>query len=324
LIGGAALVTWFAAHALLLLFAAVLLGIFLHGLADWTAGRVRISYGWALLAVCIVLSLLVVLAFWFMAPRIADQVQQLNERLPRIIEDLRGRADAVPWLGKAIDDMPSPRQLAGRGDLLGRLTGVFSSTLGFLTNVVLMAFVALYLAANPGQYRRGLVRLFPPARRNRAREILDELGNSMWWWLLAKLASMIVVGMLTLIGLALLGIPLAFTLALLAFLLSFIPNIGPIISAVPALLLGLAESPQTALYVLLLYVAIQTLESYLLFPMFQQRAVDVPAALTIAAQVVLGLLLGMWGLALAAPLVAVVMVLVRTLYIEDVLRESSG
>jgi predicted PurR-regulated permease PerM len=285
---------------------------------------VRISYGWSLVTVCVVLSLSIAVAFWFMAPRLAAQVQELTDRLPRVVEELRTRVDAVPWLDKAIDDMPGPGRLAGRGDLLGRLTGLFSSTLSFLTNVVLMGFVALYLASNPEQYRRGLVRLFPPGRRDRASEILDELGDSMWWWLVAKLASMLVVGVLSLIGLVLLGVPLAFTLALLAFLLSFIPNIGPVIAAVPALLLALAESPQTALYVLLLYIAIQTLESYLLFPLFQQHAVEVPAALTIAAQVVLGLLLGMWGLALAAPLLAAVIVLVRTLYIEDVLGESSG
>jgi predicted PurR-regulated permease PerM len=136
------------------------------------------------------------------------------------------------------------------------------------------------------------------------------------------MASMIVVGLLTAVGLWALGMPLALTLGLLAALLTFIPNLGPTLAVVPAALLALLQSPTKSLYVILLYLVIQAVESYLLIPLVQRQAVSLPPALTITAQVLLGILVGGFGLVLATPLTAAVMVLVRMLYIEDALGDS--
>ena len=133
---------------------------------------------------------------------------------------------------------------------------------------------------------------------------------------------MIIIGVLTAVGLWLLGVPLALTLGLLAALLTFIPNIGPILAVVPAALLALLQSPTRALYVVLLYLGIQTVESYLLTPLMQKRTVSLPPALTIFAQVLMGILVGRIGLVLATPLTAALFVLVKMLYVEDILGDS--
>jgi predicted PurR-regulated permease PerM len=183
--------------------------------------------------------------------------------------------------------------------------------------------IGFYMAVAPRVYVEGVIHLVPVTRRGRAGEVLQALGRTLRWWLFGRWISMTVVGLLTTAGLWLLGVPLALTFGLLAALLTFIPYLGPIISAIPPMLLVLVQSPMQALYVVSLYLGVQGVESYLLTPLVQQRTVSVPPALTITAQVLLGLLLGTFGVILATPLIAVTLVLVKMLYIEDVLGKGT-
>ena len=147
--------------------------------------------------------------------------------------------------------------------------------------------------------------------------MLHEVHEVLRWWLLGKMVAMVLVGTLTTIGLWLLGIPLPVALGVIAAMLTFIPNFGPVLSAIPALLLAFVASPMSAVYVGLLYLVIQTVESYLITPLIQQRTVSLPPALTVLAQVGMGVLFGVPGIVLAAPMAAMAMVLVTKLYIED-------
>jgi predicted PurR-regulated permease PerM len=134
---------------------------------------------------------------------------------------------------------------------------------------------------------------------------------------------MVVIGIVVGVGLMLLDVPAPFLLGIIAALLSFIPNFGPIIAAVPAVLLGLIEGPQTALYVALLYIGVQAAESYLLDPLLDKKIVALPPGLTLTTQIVLGMLVGPIGLAVATPLAAAGVVLTRMLYVEDVLGDRA-
>jgi predicted PurR-regulated permease PerM len=133
---------------------------------------------------------------------------------------------------------------------------------------------------------------------------------------------MAVVGVLTAIGLWVAGVPLAFVLGLIAALLSFVPYIGPLAAVIPAALVALAEDPTKVIYVFALYGAVQLLESYLITPLIQERAVSIPPAVLIAAQVIMGVLAGAAGVLMATPLAVVLIVLVQMLYLEDVLGDS--
>jgi predicted PurR-regulated permease PerM len=205
--------------------------------------------------------------------------------------------------------------------VLAKVTDVFSTSLGLLTDVVIGFFIGLFLAAQPQVYLTGLLRLLPREKRARAREVLHAIAYTLKWWLIGQFTSMSIVGFLFALGLWLLHVPLALTLGLLAMLLAFIPYIGPLLAAVPAVLFALTQSPTRALYVLVLYTAIQLIESYVLTPLIQRQAVLLPPVLTILAQVLLGVFVGGFGLMLATPLVATVLVLVKMLYIEDILGE---
>lgn len=194
--------------------------------------------------------------------------------------------------------------------------------LGALGNALIIAFVGVYLAAQPFLYIDGIVTLVPKAKRARARQVLDEIGRTLSRWLFGKLCAMIVVGVATAAGLGMLGVPLALILGIIAGLLDFIPYLGPLMAAVPGVLIALTISPELAMYTVALFVCIQTAEGYLLTPLIAKKAVSLPPAITIAAQVLLGTLFGLTGVALATPLAALLAVLVSMLYVQDVLGDD--
>ena len=150
------------------------------------------------------------------------------------------------------------------------------------------------------------------------------MGHTLRWWLIGKAASMTIVGIAVFIGLTALGVPLAGALALIAALLDFIPNFGPILALIPAALFALLQGPTQVLYVVVLYGAIQTVEGYVLSPLIDRTTVKLPPALTLTAMVVAALLFGWLGLLLAAPAAAALMVLVQMVYVEDILGERDA
>jgi predicted PurR-regulated permease PerM len=230
------------------------------------------------------------------------------------------------WGRALIEQLPGVDDLRARIDPSTFLTGVggfFSSTLGAIGNFFIVVLLAIYLATEPEFYVNGFTKLFPIQSRERVREIFGAVGEALQRWLIGKAASMIFIGLLTCIGLWILGVPLALTLGLLAGLLSFIPNFGPIISAVPALLFAFIPpgSPITAVYVLGLYVGVQLVESNIVTPLIERRTVEIPPALTIVFQLALAILVGGLGLVLATPLLAMIMVVVQMVYVQDILGD---
>lgn len=250
-------------------------------------------------------------------------MQELRETLPAALDELQQWLAGREW-GRTV--LGETSRLADRfridQEVLSRAAGVFSTVLGTIAGIFVVLFVGLYLAVEPGLYVRGLLHLVPAARRDRAREVLGAVGYTLRRWLLGRFATMVAVGLMTGVGLWVLGMPLALTLGLLAGLLDFIPNFGPLLAYLPAVLLALAEGPDKALYVTILYLAVQATENYLLTPLVERGVVFLPPVLTIVVQILFGILLGALGFTLASPLLAVAMVLVKLLYVEDVLGDS--
>jgi predicted PurR-regulated permease PerM len=314
-----------AAQVLLLVFAGVLLAILLRFIANAIDTGIAIGPGWSLAVALSGIVVTVALGTWLLLPDIVTQGRELVDQLPRgwegLQQRLRGIFGDASVIDYAFDQVASP----GRGtmqDIIGGAFGLVSGTLGVLGSGLVIFFTAAYLAADPETYRAGLIRLFPPPQRDRARRILDQVGQVLLWWLLGKLIAMALIGGFTYLGLWALGMPLALSLALIAALLTFIPNFGPIIAAAPAVLLALSDGLTQAALVVLLYVSIQAVESYLLTPLIQQRTISLPPALTLAMQLVAAVLLGLSGLALATPLTAAGLVLVRELYVKDMLERD--
>lgn len=301
-----------APAVLLVLFAGILLAVFLRAGGTGIARLTGIGPRWGVGAFLFLVLLGFVLFFLFAAPSIGGQFDRLANRLPEALDTLRQRVEAQEW-SRTLYRMfrPDPGQ--------GMPTGAISATLGAVGNTVVLLFVGIYGAMDPDTYRRGFLALVAPALRPGTEKLVDASAAQLRGWLVARLFSMSVVGILTTLGLWLAGVPLALVLGLIAGLSGFIPNLGPVLSAIPALALALAgDAP--VLVVAGLYVAVQTIESYLLTPLVEAHEASLPPALVLAMQLLMGTLFGMLGVALASPIAAVGLVVIRRAYVRGVLE----
>ena len=293
------LIAWLAVNngkILLTCFGGILIAVLFRSSASWIGNKIGVQSKFLLPVTIIVPFVLLGLFLAYTAPKISAQGSELMERLPQADSEV--------------------------STIITAISSVFSSTVNGFGSVVFAFFLGLFLAVNPDWYIRGTVTLVPPARRERTREVLSACGTALSGWLVAKIASMVLVGILTTVGLWALGTDLALVLGIIAALLSFIPNLGPIIGFIPAAMVSVISGLDALLYVLILYVAVQMIESYLLTPMLQAELADLPPALTLFVQVALGAMVGMIGILLAAPLCVAAMVIINKLYVEDILEAS--
>jgi predicted PurR-regulated permease PerM len=259
---------------------------------------------------------------YFLAPRVSEQLNQLVTQLPAAFHRFLAPVEQTHW-GNILLRAFEPSTAGASPGMVRGIFGVASSTVDVIAALIIVAFIGLYPAIDPATYLAGCLRLVPRARRERMRTVAQEVGRTLRWWLAGRILSMALIAIMALIGLWLLGVQLAFTLGLLAGLLAFIPYIGSISSAIPAILVALTQDSRLALYVVVLYVGVHLVEGYVLVPLMQKRMVHLPPALTLAAQALLGALFGILGLALATPLAAASVTAIRLLYIEDVLHDSA-
>lgn len=310
------------ARIVLLVFAGILMAVFLDAASSWVSARSPLSRRAALAVVIIVMLALLALLGWFTAPALSAQWERLSGMLADSQRELQQELGNLNLWDRLVEQLGSISSgLFSGGGLVTEFTGIFSSTLGLLADIGIVVFVGFYLAVSPQVYVEGAVKLFPVPKRDKARRMFRLLGSTLRWWLLGRFASMAIVGVLSLIGLMVLGVPLALLLGTLAGILAFIPIIGPILAVIPAALIALATSPQQALYVVLLYGGIQFVENYFITPVIQERAVSLPPALTVVSQAVAAVFAGSLGVALAQPIAAIALVLVRKLYVEEMLHD---
>lgn len=311
------------AHLALVLFAGILFAVVIHGFAEFLAARTPIPRKVAGLATVAGIFLTLGVVMWWSGPRMADEFAQLLERIPQIVSDLGDRIQETDWAASLFDRL-SGLQLSPDGQqALGGVTRVFSTMTSAVTSTLVILFVTIFVAWDPSMYLNAVLDLVPEGMaRDRLRELLDELGRTLRLWMKARLVSMAIVGALTGAALAIAGIPLAFALALIAGVFAFVPFIGPILAAIPALLIGLGEGTGSAMLVIAIYSGVQLLESYLIDPVLEKALISLPPAFVLAAQVFMGTLFGLMGVFLATPSAVVGVVLVQQLYLRDQLKQD--
>ncbi|MBX9737094.1 MAG: AI-2E family transporter [Phycisphaerales bacterium] len=311
------LLAWRLSDVLVLMFGAIIVAVALQAVAAPLERRLGMSERVSV-AVAVLLTLVAtVVGAWLIGDRLVEQTAELRQRIPRALEALVGWARGHP-IGVAlleVWDSSTAEDVNWAG-----VARIATGTLGAVGSLGLLLVIGVYLAANPRLYRVGLVRLVPPAHRSRIDEALVASGHALRRWLLGQGVSMLFVGASTAIGLALLGVPLAATVGVIAGVITFVPFFGPIASGILAVLLAFTQGPEQALYVAILCVAIQQAEGTVLMPFVQRWAVELPPVLGITSAVIFGLLFGLPGVVLATPLMVVVMVLVEKLYVEGVLE----
>ena len=394
----------YATEIFLVLFLAVLFGVFLSRVSQWLTGTTPLNYGWSLGIVTTTLITLFVGGVLLFGVQVEDQIAEALTHVDEaetMIDELASQHPAVgsiisstPFLHQVLEDQTERSSLntdvpnefvfgspngqhdrqtsavelakassqadsnAGRKEASTNddvnsddknsetdseqamasveqdaikdstkkaasiIGGVFKTTFGLLVNSALIFFVGLFIAAAPGSYRDGIVSLLPPKRRQRATEVMNLMGDSMWHWLIGRFGSMLITGVGAGILLAMLGVPMATSIGIVTALLTFIPNIGGLIALMLAVLFALPLGGTTVGLVIGGYAILQLIESYVATPLIQQKQVSIPPALLIAFQAVLGVLFGFLGAAVASPMLAAAKVGVEEAYIKDFLESE--
>jgi predicted PurR-regulated permease PerM len=318
-IAGAAFLLWHVADVLMILFAGIVMAAVLDAFRRPLVNHTPLSSRWALLVVVMGLVVIIGGVGWFTGDVLVHQMSDLVRTIPSGWERFTQWLERYPLFADALRDAKSAP------DAAGTLKGIFAfatTTIGLIGNTALIIVLALFLAAEPGFYRRGAVRLFPQSARERVDRALIASGEALRGWLRGQGLAMIFVGIATWLALWILDVPSALPLGILAALLDFVPFIGPILAAVPGILVAFTQGPEQALYVGLAYLAVQQVESHAVVPLAQKWSVDLPPALAIISVVAFGLIFGFVGVLFATPLMVVAMVLVQKLYIEDVLEDG--
>lgn len=309
---------WYLRDLLLLVFAAILVACLLASISRLFSSVLNVPRPLAFGLACLTLVLLAAGFFWLLGVQLRGQMVELWEQLPELLKPIESAfniGSIEDWLGERLEEMLS------QTSVMSRIAGFSSAAFGFLANVVLVVVAGFYLALQPSLYTRGVIRLFPHSLRPKVGATLVDIGDGLRHWLFGQFIAMLLVGVLTYAGLSLIGLPSALALAVIAGLLEFVPFFGPIAAAVPAVALGLAEGQDIAIYVGLLYLAIQQLEGNLIVPLIQRRWVRLPPAVTLFAILASGVAFGWLGILLATPLAVALMILVKDVWVASIETE---
>lgn len=201
--------------------------------------------------------------------------------------------------------------------LLSHIASALSLTVKNGALLFLSIIVMLFVAFDPYVYQRGVLWLVPQEQEKSARQTMDRLCTAMRWWMTGRLASMAAVGVLTSLGMWMIGMPAPLALGVIAGLLAFVPNFGPIAAAIPGMILAFGQSPWMVVWAACIYLAAQLVESSTITPLVEQYAIAIPPGVLIVTQFVMAALAGVWGMIIATPLLVVVMVLVQQLYVNQ-------
>jgi predicted PurR-regulated permease PerM len=328
--------TWYSAATLFLLFAGILFGVFLSAMADLLRRAIGGTHTVRLVIVCVLftglLSGVAVLGGATIAQQVTALSTTIRSQLGTVKNFMEERGIDTSFLNlnvsgataKANDTSLQPSRTpklpdagaiaSGTGAIVSQTFRIVAGFFEGIGNFFVVIFLGLLLAAQPRLYRDGILRFVPRQRLSEAAKLIDEIGETLRRWLLGQMATMTTLFLLTWIGLTLIGIPGALVLGFLTGLLTFIPNVGAILAGFLIVLASLGSGLTAIVSAFGLYLAVQFLEGNVLTPLIQRHAISIPPATLFAAQIFLGVLFGLWGLALALPLIAVIKVVLNHLW----------
>lgn len=298
---------------ILLTLAGTLMAVYFYGCAGLLQRYVHLSPKLSIILSVVINIVLLAGFFWFMGARLQQQASQLSDTLPKTIQQLKSKINESTLGGKVMNYLNSS---GNSKKTMAVVKSFFSSGFGILSDVYIVVLIGLFFTASPSVYKKGIIHLLPPKAKDTGDALLNDINDILRKWLKGQIFGFFFIAVLTGIGLLILGMPLVLTLALIAGILNLIPNFGPIIALIPAVLLALTKGTTTVIIIICIYTFIQIIQSAVTQPLIQKKMISIPPALVIMGQVAMGTLGGFWGVLLAAPIVASIMLLVNKLYVE--------
>jgi predicted PurR-regulated permease PerM len=320
-ITGGAIILWELRYVLVLLFGAVLVATVIRAIADPIRTYLRLPERLSVLLSVILIVFVVAGTAWLIGAQIASQSQLISDSLPRAVRMVDG------WLDRIGLDHPVQHWVsslhARNGVILSDFGGWISSLSLGVASVLIVVFGGIFLAASPRLYRIGTVKLVPEEKRGLIAEAMQESATALRLWLKGQLWAMIIIGLMTWAGLMLLGVPSALVLAIISGVLEFVPYAGAIASSVPAIMVALVQGPELALWTAAMYVIVHHAEAYVIQPIVQQYAVEIPAVIMLFSLLAFGMLFGFIGVLFAAPMAVVIYVMIKRLYVVEALHTAT-
>lgn len=299
---------------LLLALAGILIAVYLRGCANILHRYLHWSR-----KLCVFLSvflniLLLAGFFWFVGARLQQQIAVLSDKLPETIQHAKDQLNKSTIGSKALDYLERSGNTLKTRDVMKRL---FSSSFGIVSDLYIVLLMGIFFTADPMLYKRGIIHLLPPKAKDKGDQLLDKFVTVLKKWLKGQIIGFFFIAIFTGIGLWIMGMPLILTLALIAGVLNFIPNFGPIIALIPAALLASLQGINTVIIIVCMYTFIQIVQSAVTQPIIQKKMVNLPPALVIFGQVAFGMVGGLWGVLLTSPIIAILMTTVNQLYVKE-------
>lgn len=301
-----------AFNVLLMALAGALIAVYFHGLGDIIQNRTKLSRRWAMIISITGSFILLGVLLWFMGSKIQVQVAELSNKLPATVNTAKAKMAQTPIGQKVLDYFSGDNSQK----FLTTAQSFFTTGFGILGDMYIILFLGIFFTASPSLYKDGILLLVPKSHKAVGKQIMNRISQSLKGWLKGMLLSMVLITILIIIGLSIIGVPIALALALITGILEIVPNFGPLIAMIPGVLLALTMGTNTAVIVALLYIVSQTIVANIVTPLVQKKMINMPPALTLISQLIMGVVSGALGIILAVPLLAIVIIMVDELYVK--------
>ena len=308
------------AQPLLLIIGGAIFAVFLDGGTRVLGRYLPIPRPWRLVLTIVLGFGFLGWVFWFAGTTIAAQFEALREVVTAQFNRLMDFVASLGLMPKG-ESGTLGTQLLGS---VGRLTSAVGSAIGAITSVVAMIVIGIFLAAEPRIYDRGIAWMLPVRARSGFYRIAEHVGFTLRRLLFGRLVGMVFEGVFTYVMLTIGGVPMAALLGLVTGVLAFIPNIGAITSGVLMVAVGFSAGPHQGVYAIFVYFFVQNIDGYLVVPYIARRTVDLPPALVLAMQLLMGALFGILGVLFADPILATLKVVLVDLSNQHAAREGDG
>jgi predicted PurR-regulated permease PerM len=303
-----------AFDVLLMALAGSLMAVYFHGLGDIIQRRTKLVRKPAMIISIIGTFIIVGVLCWFMGTKIQVQVAELSDKLPATISTAKAKLAETPLGNKILDAVSGNNSQK----LMTTAQNLFTTGFGVLGDMYIILFLGIFFTANPSLYKDGILALVPENKKDLGTHIMNRISLSLKGWLKGMLLSMVLITVLIAIGLTIMGVPVALALALITGILELVPNIGSLIAMIPGVLLALTISTNVAIIVAIMYIVSQTIVANIVTPLIQKKMINLPPALTLISQLIMGSVSGALGIILAVPLLAISIILVDELYVQKI------
>jgi len=314
LLVGVILVARVAFNVLLMMLAGSLIAVYFHGFGDIIQRRTRWSRTWAMTASLIISFLVLGGLLWFMGAKIQVQIAQLSNTLPHTVSTFKAKLGETPVGQKVLESVSG-----GNSDsLMSTVQTFLGSSFGVLGDIYIILLLGVFFTASPSVYKNGILLLVPKPKKELGKHIMDRISLSLKGWLKGMMVSIVLITVLISVALTIIGIPMTMVLGLITGILELVPNLGSLLAMIPGVLLALTISTNTAIIVALVYIVSQTITANIVTPLIQKKIINLPPALTLVSQLIMGTLSGALGIILAVPLLAIIIILIDELYVKKI------